>query len=76
MKRPAYYAPVGSLTGDLIAVLHPPYTAWLLSHVAIGAALAPRVEWAVLSATHLALLHGYRNSAPPPDERNRRPQRK
>src|ERR1700682_6397388 len=42
---PAYYA--GRTTGwrrDLWALLHPPYTAWHLSYVLIGASLAPTVS--------------------------------
>ena len=73
MKRPAYYAPVGSLSGDLIALLHPPYTAWHLSHVAIGAALAPRVDWPVLAATLLAFFFGTGVAAHAIDEKNGRP---
>jgi hypothetical protein len=41
--RPAYYA-LGAGNGgvrDWVTLLHPPYTAWHLSYVAIGAALAP-----------------------------------
>jgi hypothetical protein len=41
--RPAFYA-VGAGRGglrDWVTLLHPPYTAWHLSYVAIGAALAP-----------------------------------
>lgn len=41
--RPAFYA-VGAGTGglrDWLTLLHPPYTAWHLSYVAMGAALAP-----------------------------------
>ncbi|MDE3132371.1 MAG: hypothetical protein KGL16_14565 [Acidobacteriota bacterium] len=44
---------------DLVTILHPPYTAWHLSYVAIGAALAPTfVLWrlgAALGAFLLAL---------------------
>ena len=44
---------------DLVTILHPPYTAWHLSYVAIGAALAPTfVLWrlgAALGAFFLAL---------------------
>ena len=75
MKRPAYYAPVGSPAGDLIALLHPPYTAWHLSHVAIGAALAPRIDWRVLSATLLAFFLGTGVAAHALDEKNGRPLR-
>ena len=73
MKRPAYYAPVGSLSGDLIALLRPPYTAWHLSHVAIGAAVAPRIDWQVLAATLLAFFLGTGVAAHAIDERNGRP---
>lgn len=73
MKRPAYYAPVGSRAGDLVAVLHPPYTAWHLSHVAIGAALAPQIDWRVLAATLLAFFFGTGIAAHALDERNGRP---
>jgi hypothetical protein len=73
MKRPAYYAPVGSRSGDLVAVLHPPYTAWHLSHVAIGAALAPQIDWRVLGATLLAFFFGTGIAAHALDERNGRP---
>ncbi len=73
MKRPAYYAPVGSRSGDLVAVLHPPYTAWHLSHVAIGAALAPQIDWRVLAATLLAFFFGTGIAAHALDERNGRP---
>ena len=45
LDRPAFYA-VGSGRGglrDWVTLLHPPYTAWHLSYVAIGAALATHV---------------------------------
>lgn len=73
VKRPAYYAPVGSRSGDLVALLHPPYTAWHLSHVAIGAALAPQMDWRVLGATLLAFFLGTGIAAHALDERNGRP---
>lgn len=73
MKRPAYYAPVGSRSGDLVAILHPPYTAWHLSHVAIGAALAPNLDWRVLAGTLLAFFFGTGIAAHALDERNGRP---
>ena len=48
LARPAFYA-VGRGHGglrDWLSLMHPPYTAWHLSYVAIGAALAPRfVPW-------------------------------
>jgi hypothetical protein len=42
-ERPAFYALGRGLPGDLLALLHPPYTAWHLSYVAIGASLAPHL---------------------------------
>jgi hypothetical protein len=39
-ERPAFYALGRGRPGDLLALLHPPYTAWHLSYVAIGASLA------------------------------------
>ncbi len=58
-ERPAFYARGRGLPGDLLALLHPPYTAWHLSYVAIGAAAAPhlhvgRLLWA-LAAFALAV---------------------
>jgi len=51
--RPAFYAPRGAgLARDLVTLLHPPYTAWHLSYVALGAAAAShfdlsRLGWAL-----------------------------
>jgi hypothetical protein len=58
-ERPAFYARGRGLPGDLLALAHPPYTAWHLSYVAIGAAAAPhlhagRLLWA-LAAFALAV---------------------
>jgi hypothetical protein len=57
--RPAFYALSSGGWRDLVTILHPPYTAWNLSYVAIGAALAPTfVLWrlgAALGAFLLAL---------------------
>ena len=52
-SRPAFYALRSGGWRDLITLLHPPYTAWHLSYVAIGAAVAPgvlhadRLGWAL-----------------------------
>jgi hypothetical protein len=45
--RPAFYALPSGGWRDYWTLLHPPYTLWHLSYVAIGAALAPRfhVGW-------------------------------
>lgn len=50
--RPAYYALRRGGWRDYVTLLHPPYTLWHLSYVAVGAALAPhfhlgRMLWAV-----------------------------
>lgn len=59
VTRPAFYALSPGGWRDLVTILHPPYTAWHLSYVAIGAALAPTfVLWrlgAALGAFLLAL---------------------
>lgn len=58
--RPAFYAPRGAgLLRDAVALLHPPYTVWHLSYVALGAAAASsfhlgRLLWA-LGAFFLAV---------------------
>ncbi len=41
MSRPAFYALAPGAWRDYVTLLHLPYTAWHLSYVAIGAALAP-----------------------------------
>lgn len=51
-QRPAFYALGHGRAGDVLTLLHPPYTAWHLSYVALGAAVAPhlhadRLLWAV-----------------------------
>jgi hypothetical protein len=53
-ERPAFYALGGGRVGDLVTLLHPPYTAWHLSYYAIGAAAAPivhvdRLLWGLLA---------------------------
>jgi hypothetical protein len=42
--RPAFYALGRGRLGELVTLLHPPYTAWHLSYVALGAAAAPRLH--------------------------------
>ena len=44
LRRPAFYALRPGGWRDLITLLHPPYTAWHLSYVALGAAAAPRIH--------------------------------
>jgi hypothetical protein len=43
-ERPAFYALGRGRVGDLLTLLHPPYTAWHLSYFALGAAAAPHLH--------------------------------
>ena len=52
--RPAFYALRRGGWRDYVTLLHPPYTLWHLSYVALGAALAPRLDWPLLGWTALA----------------------
>jgi hypothetical protein len=52
--RPAFYALRPGGWRDYVTLLHPPYTLWHLSYVALGAALAPRMQWGLLGWTVLA----------------------
>jgi len=54
--RPAFYALRSGGWRDYVTLLHPPYTLWHLSYVAVGAALVPHVRWGVLGWTVLAFL--------------------
>jgi hypothetical protein len=51
LERPAFYALRPGGWRDLVTVLHPPYTAWNLANVAIGAAVAPHLYVGRLLAT-------------------------
>ena len=55
-RPPAFYALTGGGARDLWTLLHPPYTAWHLSYVAIGAAVAPTVSGAWLAESVVAFL--------------------
>jgi hypothetical protein len=71
---PAYYA--ARTTGwrrDVWALLHPPYTAWHLSYVLIGASLAPKVSLLRLIATLIAFFLAVGVSAHALDELRGRP---
>jgi hypothetical protein len=68
---PAFYA----RRSDWLTVLHPPYTLWHLSYVAMGAALAPHVNWAILGLTVLAFAFAVGIAAHALDELNGRPLR-
>jgi hypothetical protein len=73
--RPAFYALTGGGWRDYLTLLHPPYTLWHLSYVAIGAALAPHMKWGLLGWTTLAFLLAMGIGAHALDELNGRPLR-
>jgi hypothetical protein len=54
LERPAFYALRPGGWRDLVTLLHPPYTAWHLSYVAIGAAVAPTLHADRLAAALVA----------------------
>lgn len=58
---------------DLWVLSHPSYTIWHLAYVAIGAALAPRLNWAVLGWAVLAFFLGMGIAGHCLDELNGRP---
>jgi hypothetical protein len=71
---PAYYAARSrGWRRDVSAVLHPPYTAWHLSYVVIGASLAPSLDGVRLVATLLAFFLAVGISAHALDELKGRP---
>jgi hypothetical protein len=74
-RRPAYYAASRGGWRDWWTLLHPPYTAWHLSYVVIGACLAPRVETSRLIATLLAFFLAVGVAAHAVDELHGRPLR-
>jgi hypothetical protein len=70
---PAFYGRRGGRRADWWTVLHPPYTVWHLSYAVIGAALAPRLSWAMLVATVAAFFLGVGICAHALDELRGRP---
>jgi hypothetical protein len=72
-ERPAFYALRRGGWRDLFTLLHPPYTAWHLSYVALGAAAAPHVYAGRLIAALAAFALGVGVSAHALDELNGRP---
>ena len=71
--RPAFYALDPGGWRDYVTVLHPPYTLWHLSYVAIGAALAPHLEVKRLVATLVAFFLAVGIGAHALDELNGHP---
>jgi hypothetical protein len=73
--RPAYYAAGPGRLRDWWTLLHPPYTAWHLSYVVIGAALAPQVKLQPLIAALIAFFLAVGLAAHALDEYHGRPLR-
>src|ERR1700722_10794042 len=71
--RPAFYAARAGGWRDWWTLLHPPYTAWHLAYVVIGACLAPTVSATRLVATLLAFFFAGGLAAHSLDELNGRP---
>jgi hypothetical protein len=71
--RPAFYALRAGGWRDLVTLLHPPYTAWHLSYVALGAAAAPRIHADRLGAALGAFFLAVGISAHALDELSGRP---
>src|SRR5579872_5334107 len=75
LERPAFYALRAGGWRDLVTLLHPPYTAWHLSYVAIGAATAPVLHAGRLVAALGAFLLAVGVAAHALDELHGRPLR-
>jgi hypothetical protein len=73
--RPAFYALRPGGWRDLVTLLHPPYTAWHLSYVALGAAAAPTLQAGRVVAALAAFLLAVGMSAHALDELAGRPLR-
>jgi hypothetical protein len=73
MDRPAFYALRAGGWRDIVTILHPPYTAWHLSYVALGAAAAPTLHGGRLAAALGAFFLGVGFCAHALDELNGRP---
>lgn len=73
--RPAFYALARGGWRDYVTLLHVPYTLWHLSYVAIGAALAPHFDGALLGWTLLAFFLALGIAAHALDELHGRPLR-
>ena len=75
VSRPAFYALESGGWRDYLTLLHPPYTAWHLSYVVIGAALAPELDEGRLLAALAAFFLAMGIGAHALDELNGRPLR-
>jgi hypothetical protein len=75
LDRPAFYAVPGGGWRDLLTLLHPPYTAWHLSYVALGATAAEHFDLGRLGAALGAFALALGVGAHALDELNGRPLR-
>jgi hypothetical protein len=75
LARPAFYALGSGGWRDLVTLLHPPYTAWHLSYVALGAAAAAEIHADRLLAALGAFFLAVGIAAHALDELNGRPLR-
>ena len=73
LEGPAFYALRGGGWRDLVNVLHPPYTAWHLANVGLGAAAASEIHTDRLLATLTAFFLAVGISAHALDELNGHP---
>ncbi len=73
LNRPAFYALASGGWHDFVTLLHPPYTLWHLSYVALGAAAAPTLHGDRLGAAIGAFFLAVGVSAHALDELNDRP---
>ncbi len=74
VEGPAFYATGRRSTWrDVRAVLHPPYTLWHLSYVALGAMVVKHVNWTTLLATLVAFFLAVGIAAHALDELRGRP---
>ena len=73
--RPAFYAAAPGHWRDWWTLLHPPYTAWHLAYVVIGASLVPHVNLTRLIAAVLAFFLAVGVAAHALDELHGRPLR-
>lgn len=74
-RRPSFYALRSGGWRDYVTLLHVPYTAWHLSYVALGAAVAPAFDGGRLGASVLGFFLGVGITAHALDELSGRPLR-
>ena len=71
--QPAFYGRTGRQWGDILTLLHPPYTAWHLSYVVYGASVASELDVVRLGGTLAAFFLGTGIAAHALDELHSRP---